>query len=50
MQGRLYRQQDILVNGSTATFSMADFMPGAYTIVLEDNTGKALHQQILIKH
>jgi hypothetical protein len=49
MQGRLYCQQDILVNGSTATFSMADLMPGTYTIVLEDNTGKALHQQILIK-
>jgi hypothetical protein len=49
MQGRLYRQQDIVVNGNTATFSMADFMPGTYTIVLVDNAGKVLHQQILIK-
>jgi hypothetical protein len=49
MQGRLYRLQDIVVNGNTATFSMADFMPGIYTIVLVDNEGEVLHQQILIK-
>lgn len=49
MLGRLYRQQDIVVNGTKATFSMAEFMPGTYTISLEDNAGNILHQQLLIK-
>lgn len=49
MLGRLYRQQDIVVNGSKATFSMAEFMPGTYTISLEDNAGNIVHQQLLIK-
>ena len=48
MQGRLYRQQDIIVNGSNASFSMANFVPGTYTILLEDNTGNTIHQQLIV--